>query len=203
VENPTPQSVVQVPADLPPEQLLRPAQFVLLTVCTLGFYLPWWQYRMWRFLKLRYGLPVRPAARAILNAFLPVYVLPLYLGLLGQAQERGQEPDFSPVLFSFGYIFLFFAPQFLPVGVVGGIAVPLLMLGLLCTPLIPLLGVHRFLVETDGIPSEEARLLHRSDWKILGVVALVALVMVALVLAGFEFPGIPLETAPTTAPTTP
>ena len=68
----------------------------------------------------------------------------------------------------------------------------LLMLALLCTPLIPLLGVHRFLVEVDGIPSEEARVLHRSDWKILGVVALLAVAMVALVMAGVKLPGVEL-----------
>jgi len=145
----------------PPEQLITPGQFALLSLVTGGIYLYWWQYKMWRFLKNYHGLPVNPLARAVVNSFFPIYVVSLFVHFAGRAQQRGFTLDFSPLLFSFAYLAIFFANLLFP-------AYSIFLL-FLFVPCLPLVRVHHFLALDCGAVEEHTPRIHKSDLVVVAV----------------------------------
>lgn len=155
----------------PPEQVWTAWQFVLLSLLSGGIFLFWWQYKMWNFLRERHGMQVMPLGRAVVNSIFPIFVLPLFINLAGRAQQRGYPLDFSPFLFSFAYLALYFVNLMLP-----SMAFVVLFLFIPC---LPLLRVHQFLALTDSIPLTHARLFHKTDLAVV-VIALVVNLLAAV-----------------------
>lgn len=148
------------------EELHSPFSFVALTCLTGGLYLTWWQYRLWRCMRDRFGVPVSPLARAGINTFFPIFTLSMFVLPMSLASKRGWKADFSPLLFSSAYILFFFAPALFPDRplLMGAIS---LMRAIPCLQLLP---VMRLLAASSG-PVEEVRLLSRSDVVVLLVSA--------------------------------
>ena len=148
------------------EELHSPFSFVALTCLTGGLYLTWWQYRLWRCMRDRFGVPVNPLARAGVNTFFPIFTLSMFVLPMSLASKRGWKADFSPLLFSSAYILFFFAPALFPDRplLMGAIS---LMRAIPCLQLLP---VMRLLAASSG-PVEEVRLLSRSDVVVLLVSA--------------------------------
>jgi len=174
----------------PPFQVLRPWQLLLLTLLTLGIYPHWFQFRCWLLLRDQYGVPVRPLARTLVNAFIPIYILPLQTLLVERAEQRGYVRDYSPGLFSLAYIALFFAPSLVTRETLMGNVVAALMVMLLALPLMPLLQVTRVLVEADGLPARESPWLSRSDVRVVAFAVALALLLNLLVSLGVVPTGI-------------
>ena len=145
------------------EELHSPFSFVALTCLTGGLYLTWWQYRLWRCMRERFGVPVSPLARAGINTFFPIFTLSMFVLPMSLASKRGWKADFSPLLFSSAYILFFFAPALFPDRplLMGAIS---LMRAIPCLQLIP---VMRVLLESSDGPVEEVALLSRSDVVVL------------------------------------
>ena len=159
--------------DAVPEELHSGLSFAFLVVLSGGLYLAWWQYLLWRFLRDRCGMPVRPAVRAAVNAFFPVYAFSMFVYPMAFSAKRGRAPDFSAPLFAGAYVLFFFLP------LLGGehVAVLSLLSLLRLVPCLPLLEIHRFLAVSAGVPTREVRFASRSDL----VVVLVSLVLTAAV----------------------
>lgn len=90
----------ETPADargLSPVIQARPIwHWVLLTLCSFGFYLLYWNWMAWSYLRDRHGARVMPLVRAAVDVLLlPVFVFPLYRDLIAAARARGY-PEAPP-----------------------------------------------------------------------------------------------------------
>jgi hypothetical protein len=84
-------------------------QFIVLCVFSGGMYPFYWSWRFWKYIKLEYGLPVKPELR---SAFHFLTAGHLFSKVAQLAEARGYQRDFSPVLFGLAYYLLFISRFF-------------------------------------------------------------------------------------------
>jgi hypothetical protein len=81
-------------------ELIGVNKFIILYFLSLGLYGPWWMYKSWNFFKVKDGLDIIPAARAIFAIF---FTFQLFERILNFAKSNGYTNSYSS-----GGLFLMF-----------------------------------------------------------------------------------------------
>lgn len=84
---------------------IKPLHFVLLCLATFGFYLFWWHYKVWRFIKQKDHKDIYPALRALFGI---IFSVALFARVADLAAEKGREVSYNTPFTYVVYLLLLF-----------------------------------------------------------------------------------------------
>jgi len=95
-ENPEPEEHILDPNE-PEPVVITPFHFGLLCFCTFGIYHVWWQFKCWRYFKLKEDADTFPVIRALFFLFFGIELFNK-IAIYSESQEPGHKVKYNSVL---------------------------------------------------------------------------------------------------------